>query len=396
MLRRSVGQHLRGEDFRATAYISCRWRGEEVTRMKRTPLHAEHLRLGARMIEFAGWEMPVQYSGILEEHRCVRSAAGLFDLSHMGELRLRGPQALAALENLTTNQVSRLKVGQAQYTLICTPSGGIVDDVLIYRLTDDDFLAVVNAANTEKDFSWIQTHGFETVANESDQTALVAIQGPMAAKILTQVAEGVDVEAIRPFWFARGKIAGRDCMVSRTGYTGEDGFELYHHVDDAVQLWTALLEAGAGVGLQPAGLGARDTLRLELRYPLYGNDIDETTTPLEAGLQWVVKFDKGPFIGREALLHQATAGIPRRLVGLIMIDRGVPRHGYRIKVGEQEVGHVTSGTVSPTLGKEIAMGYVKAPFAMDQAEVQVEIRGKARTARITEGRFVAPHNQRQG
>ncbi len=350
-------------------------------RLKRTPLYDEHRALGARLVEFSGWEMPVQYSGILEEHRAVRERAGIFDVSHMGEFRVEGPGALDFLQGLVPNNVARLGDGQALYTQICNEQGGTLDDLLIYRLGDERYMTVVNAGTMESDWDWFTrqaaSHADVTLTNISDQTGLIALQGPRALDILQPLTE-TDLSAIAYYHFAQGTVAGVSCLISRTGYTGEDGFELYCASGDVVALWRKLLEAGAPYGLIPAGLGARDTLRLEAGFCLYGHELNEQTSPLEAGLGWSVKLEKGhDFIGREALLAQKQDGLPRKLVGVELRDRGVPRAGYAILRDGTPIGELTSGTVGPTLGKAIGMGYVPPAEAKVGAEVAVEIRGKA-------------------
>jgi len=367
---------------------------------KRTPLYDEHVAAGARMIEFAGFAMPVEYSGIIAEHKTVRSAAGLFDLSHMGEFSVSGPGAAAFMEWAVTNKVANMKEGQARYAVICKPDGGIVDDVVVYRRADD-FLIVANAANIEKDVAWLDYlrrswpgEGGPPVNPEdvvirdlSDETALIAIQGPRSEAVLARLT-GADLSAVRPFRFVEDRVAGHRALISRTGYTGEDGFELYIAPEAAVPLWRALLEAGGPDGLVPVGLGARDTLRLEMRFPLYGNDIDETTTPLEAGLDFVVKFDKEGFVGKEALERQRDQGVPRRLVGFKLEGRGIPRQGYPLFAGGREVGRVTSGSMSPSLGEPVGMGYVEAACAEPGTLLDMEMRGRRIPARVVEGRFV--------
>ena len=350
-------------------------------RLKRTPLYDEHRALGARLVEFGGWEMPVQYSGILEEHRAVRERAGIFDVSHMGEFRVEGPGALDFLQGLVPNNVARLGDGQALYTQICNEQGGTLDDLLIYHLDENRYMTVVNAGTMESDWDWFTKqaagHADVTLTNISYQTGLIALQGPRALDILQPLTE-TDLGAIAYYHFAEGTVAGVSCLISRTGYTGEDGFELYCASDDVVALWRKLLEAGASQGLIPAGLGARDTLRLEAGFCLYGHELNEQTLPLEAGLGWSVKLEKGhDFIGREALLAQKRDGLPRKLVGVELRDRGVPRAGYAILRDGTPIGELTSGTVGPTLGKAIGMGYVPPAEAKIGAEVAIEIRGKA-------------------
>ena len=347
--------------------------------LRRTPLHGEHVLLDGKIVPFAGFEMPVQYpTGITAEHRAVRTAAGLFDVSHMGEFLVRGPQALDLVQRATVNDASRISVGQAQYSAMCLESGGVVDDLLVYRF-DDHYMLVVNASNIEKDWRWITQHEGDLeveVEDASDRTALLALQGPVAREIVRPLAS-VDVDAIGYYRFAEGEVAGAPAVISGTGYTGEDGFELYVGAGDAVQLWQALLEAGRERGLVAAGLGARDSLRLEMGYALYGNDLDEEHTPLESGLGWVTKLDKGDFVGREALLAQKQAGVRRRLAGLRLAGRGFPRPGYDILDDGECVGIVTSGTVSPTLGTGIALAYVPTERSKPGTALQVDARGRA-------------------
>jgi aminomethyltransferase len=356
-------------------------------RLKRTPLYDEHRALGARLVEFSGWEMPVQYSGILDEHRAVREHAGLFDVSHMGEFHVEGPGALDFLQGLVPNNVARLADAQALYTQICNEQGGTLDDLLIYRLAEGSYMAVVNAGTTDSDWAWFtkQAAGRDdvTLRNDSDATGLLALQGPRAREILRPLTE-TDLDAIAYYHFAASAtVAGVTCLISRTGYTGEDGFELYCASGDVVALWRALLDAGAPQGLLPAGLGARDTLRLEAGLCLYGHELNEQISPLEAGLGWSVKLEKShDFIGREALLAQKRQGLPRKLVGIELRDRGVPRADYAILRDGAPIGPLTSGTVGPTVGKAIGMGYVPPEYATVGAEVAIEIRGKATPAVI--------------
>jgi aminomethyltransferase len=361
------------------------------TPLKRTPLFEAHVKAGARMVPFGGWEMPVQYTGILQEHRRVRAGVGLFDVSHMGEFELAGPGALAALQRLTTNDVARLEVGQVQYSLLCQPDGGIVDDLTVYRLAADRFMLTVNAGNIDKDWTWVTGQsapagGEARWADISRETALVAVQGPRAEALVGRLADH-DVARIGYYRFAQGRVAGVPALVSRTGYTGEDGFELYCPAAEAGRLWTALLEAGAPDEVGPVGLGARDTLRLEMAYPLYGNDIDETTSPLEAGLGWVVKPAKGEFIGRAAMEQGRAEGPRRRLVGLEMADRSVARHGYRVLRDGDEVGRVTSGSFGPSVERSIALAYVATAASSVETELAVEVRGQARAARVVRTPF---------
>ena len=346
------------------------------------------------MVEFGGWDMPVQYSGIIDEHRRVRSAVGLFDVSHMGEFEVEGPGALAALQTLTTNDVSTLEVGQIQYSLLCYPEGGVVDDLTVYRLAPDRYMITVNASNIDKDWAWVTAHGGGAQwRNISAETGLIAVQGPRAEDLVAGLAD-IDVRAIGYYRFARGTVARVSTLVSRTGYTGEDGFELYAPWGETERLWSALIEAGTKVDLAPIGLGARDTLRLEMRYALYGNDIDQTTNPLEAVLGWVVKPAKGDFIGKPAIERVRAEGPQRKLVGLEMADRSVARHGYPVLSGGRRVGEVTSGTFGPSVEKSIAMAYVETPLAAIGTAVDVEIRGQARPAHVVKTPFHPPHVKR--
>ena len=323
---------------------------------QKTPLNAVHRALGARMVDFAGWDMPVQYTGVVAEHEAVRSAAGMFDVSHMGEVEFRGPGALESANALITNDLQRIADGQAVYAGLLNHQGGFVDDVVAYRFSPERILICVNASNREKDFAWMVEHSPRVrPLNRSDDYAQLAVQGPKAAGILQRLTS-VPLQDIATYRFREGVVAGVPCIVSRTGYTGEDGFELYCPPDRAEHLWNALLEAGRTVGLVPAGLGARDTLRTEMKYALYGNDIDDAHTPLEAGLGWIVKWDKGEFVGRAALAEQKAAGVQRKLVGFEMREPGIPRHGYLLGKDGQRVGEVTSGTQGPTVKKAIGLG----------------------------------------
>jgi aminomethyltransferase len=352
--------------------------------LKRTPLYEQHRQLGARLVEFGGWEMPVQYSGILEEHRAVRTHAGLFDVSHMGEFRVQGTDALAFLQHLVPNDVSRLALNQALYTQLCRPDAGVVDDLLIYHLAENEYMLVVNAGNIDKDFAWIkqQSQGYKLdLTDQSEETGLIALQGPDALAIL-QPLTSVNLASIAYYHCAPGVVCRAKCLISRTGYTGEDGFELYCPADAIADLWQDLLAAGKEHSLLPAGLGARDTLRLEAAYCLYGHELDDATNPLEAGLGWTVKLAKGDFIGHDALVKIKAEGLKRKLVGIEMIERGVCRGGYAIYDGEQQIGVLTSGAPSPTLNKNIGMGYVERAQAMVGKTVQIDIRGRKTAAQI--------------
>jgi glycine cleavage system T protein (aminomethyltransferase) len=349
--------------------------------LKRTPLYDQHCELGARLVEFAGWEMPVQYSGVIEEHRAVRERAGLFDVSHMGEFTCVGAGALDFLQSMVPNDVAKLAEDQALYTQLCHPDGGTVDDLLIYHTGANEYTLVVNAGTTEKDWIWLTDHAVGrdnvTLTNISDRTGLIALQGPRAEAILQPLTE-TPLGEIAYYHSRLGMVAGISCRISRTGYTGEDGFEFYSTWDDTPALWSAVLSAGAPHGLLPAGLGARDTLRLEAGYCLYGHELTDEISPLEAGLGWTVKLNKGAdFIGREALLAQKTNGLPHKLVGVKLLERGVPREGYPILRAGERVGALTSGTMLPTVGIAAGMGYVAPAEAQPDAEIAVEIRGKA-------------------
>lgn len=352
--------------------------------IRKTALHARHVAHGARMVPFAGWDMPVEYSGIGNEHLAVRMRAGLFDVSHMGQIEVAGGDAVAAVQRLTSNDAGKLAIGQAQYAGLMLPNGAFVDDLLVYRLASDHFLLVVNASNVEKDFAWIRDHiqglGDAVAVDSSARYALLALQGPAAREIL-QPLTGVDLGTIKYYWFAHGEVASVRSTISRTGYTGEDGYELFVPPASAPRVWDAVLEAGRPFDLRPAGLGARDTLRLEAAMRLYGNDIDDTTTVLEAGLEWIVSWTKGDFIGRSALEAQKQTGPSRHLVGFEMIDRAIARHGYPVLVDDVAVGQVTSGTQTPFLKKAIGMAYVPAS-TVPGAEITIDVRNRRTRARI--------------
>ncbi len=351
----------------------------------RTPLDERHVALGARMIDFAGWLMPVQYAGIIEEHRAVRERAGLFDLSHMGELFVEGPEAGAALAHALVTNPPALADGRAHYSMIVAPDGGIIDDLIVYRLGLDRFLVVANAGNARivSDAMAERLNGFKAVLDDrSLAMALVAIQGPRSIEIVRPLTD-VDLDALRYYAIAEGSVAGIPALVARTGYTGEDGFEVFVDGDRAVELWDAMMAAGTPSGLAPIGLGARDTLRLEAGMPLYGNELDLATNPFEANLGRVVKLDKpGDFIGRAALEKVARDGVARRLVGLVMRGRGIARHGYPVHAGDRPTGIVTSGTQSPSLGQAIAMAYVATADATPGTMVEVEIRDQRVPAEV--------------
>ena len=353
--------------------------------LKKTPLNARHRALGARMVDFGGWDMPVEYAGLADEHLAVRTRAGLFDVSHMGQIELAGRDALAAVQHITSNDASRLARNQAQYSALTTPDGTFVDDVLTYKLNDEHFMLVVNASNIVKDFAWITKSvadlGDVVAVNTSSRYALLAIQGPAALGIL-QTLTGVNLSEIKYYWFTTGEIAAVRGTISRTGYTGEDGFEVFVPPASAERVWDALLNAGRADGLIPAGLGARDTLRLEAGMRLYGNDMDESTTVLEADLGWIVGWKKASFIGAEALRRQKAEGVQRKLVGFEVLDRGIARHGYEVYVDGQQAGHVTSGTQTPHLKKAIGMAYLPASHTAPGNEFEIDLRGRRLRARV--------------
>lgn len=361
--------------------------------LKRTPFYDLYSAFpDSRCIDFGGWELPVQFTGIVKEHEAVRQHAGLFDVSHMGEFMVTGAGAEAFIQKMTTNDVTRLTDGGAQYTLLCYPNGGVVDDLLVYRLGEGRYMLVVNASNIDKDLQWLQDHltpqfGEVTLTNVSDDTLLLALQGPKAEKILAEVTEE-PIGELKPFHFIeRATVCGVQVLLSRTGYTGEDGFEIYAPLNTAATLWNGLLAAGSPYGLTPAGLGARDTLRFEAKLPLYGQELSADITPLEAGVQFFVKLDKEDFIGRDALIKQKSEGLPRRLVGLEMIDRGIPRSHYPVYVDDVQIGEVTTGTQSPTLKRNLGLALVDAAYSELGTEVNVEIRGKQLKAVVVKAPF---------
>jgi len=357
--------------------------------LKRTALFEEHQRLGGRLIDFGGWELPVQYTGVLDEHTACRNACGLFDVSHMGEVHVEGPDAEKFLNFLVTNNVAKLSVGQAQYTAMCNQHGGIVDDLVIYRRAQDRFLVVVNASNTDKDFAHMQKvardfGGNFKLTNESAQYTQIAIQGPKAAEILQELTD-TPLAPIKTYWFAEGKVLGSiPAVLARTGYTGEDGFEVYVPWAKGPEVWRAMLEAGKPFGIKPCGLGARDTLRLEMKYPLYGHELSDETGPLEAGLGWVTKLDKGDFYGRGPVAKVKEHGPTRALVGLQLLERGIPRQGYDVYSadGAQKLGVLTSGTQSPSTKAAIGIAYVAKDHAAVGSKVTVDIRGNKVAAEI--------------
>ena len=361
--------------------------------MKKTPFNELHKALGAKMTEFAGYEMPVVYTSINEEHINVRKNVGVFDVSHMGEFWVKGPKSYELVQRLTSNDISKLTVGQAQYSCLPNDKGGIVDDLIVYYYEPDKYMLVVNAANIEKDWNWVvkqnETIGAE-IENASDNIAQLAVQGPNATKLLQKLTD-VNLDNIKFYHFTTGRFADVDnVIISATGYTGAGGFELYMYNADAIKIWNAVFEAGKEFGIMPAGLGARDTLRLEMGYCLYGNDIDDTTSPLEAGLGWITKLvDGNNFIGREIIEKQKAEGLKRRLVGFEMIDRGIARHGYEIVDAKgKAIGNVTSGTQSPMLKKGIGMGYVPFEMRKPGTEIFIKVRNKNLKAQVVKLPFI--------
>lgn len=372
--RRSAAAHESGEN--------CLVAPAEVA-LKRTALNSIHKAAGAKMVEFGGWEMPVEYSGIMQEHLAVRTSAGLFDVSHMGEIEVSGPRSLELVQHVTSNDASRLSIFQAQYSALMHPRGSAVDDCVVHRLADHHFFICVNAANTDKDFDWIERHNSfgARVRNVSADYSQLALQGPRAAAILARVTDA-GLERLKYYWFCRATCCGVVGLLARTGYTGEDGFEFYFPPDESERVWTGLLEAGTPDGLIPAGLGARNTLRLEAAYPLYGHELDEETTLLEANLGWICKLDKGPFIGRDALAAQKQHGTRRKLVGFEMTDRGIARDGYPVRIDGGVAGRVTSGSYAPFIRKNIGLAYVPVEHGYPGRAVEIEIRGKNVLARL--------------
>jgi glycine cleavage system T protein (aminomethyltransferase) len=360
-----------------------------IEQLKKTPLNARHRAHGARMVPFAGWDMPVEYSGIVNEHLAVRSKAGLFDVSHMGQIELAGKDALAAVQKVSTRDASRLSVGQAQYSALTTSDGTFVDDLVVYRLAPAHYLLVVNAGNIEKAYRWITEHtrdvGDVAVVNSSARYALLAVQGPAALDIVQQLTT-VELASIKYYWFAHGEVAGVRSIISRTGYTGEDGFELYVPPAAAERLWNAILDTGAAAGIVPVGLGARDTLRLEAGIHLSGQDMDESTTVLEADLGWIVGWKKEDFIGKSALEQQKAAGLERKLVGFEMTAPGIARHGYKVYAPGGE-GIVTSGTQTPLLKKAVGLAYLPIGATTIGTEFEIDIRGRRTPARVVSRQF---------
>ena len=357
--------------------------------MKRTPFYDLHKNAGAKIVPFAGYEMPVLYAGIMEEHKAVRNAVGVFDVSHMGEFFAKGANALSFLQKITVNDVSKLTPGKAQYSAMCFDDGGIVDDLLIYMLAEHSYMIVVNASNIEKDWEWMKKHcpADVTFENNSDETALLAIQGPKSLATMQKLTSA-NLSVIPYYNFVQGSVAGIEMIISRTGYTGELGFEIYFNVAHAEKIWNAIFDAGKEFGITPIGLGARDTLRLEMGYCLYGNDIDQTTNPIEANLGWITKLNKGEFVAKPILEKIKAEGPKRKLVGMMLNDKAVPRHGYPLVVNGTNVGVVTSGTFSPSLEKGIALGYVNVPHTQIGSKIVMDVRGKMIDATVVDLPFL--------
>jgi len=361
-----------------------------VSALRKTPLHAVHLASGARMTDFGGWDMPVEYSGITTEHMAVRTAVGVFDVSHMGEIEIRGPQALDLVNYVTSNDAANLIDGQVQYSGLLFPNAAFVDDILIHQIGPTEFFLCVNASNQEKDYEWIASqNSFEAdVELSSDRYVQFAIQGPKSLSVLAKLTD-VRLDLIRYYHFTWGQIFGIEALIARTGYTGEDGFEIYVPPQEGPRLWTEILSAGAEFGVKPCGLGARNTLRLEAAMSLYGHEIDDTITPFEARLGWIVKLEQGDFIGRNALIEQKRRGVERRLAGFEMYDRGIARDGYRVFVNDQDVGWVTSGSPAPFLGKNIGLCMLPAGMVQMGRTIEVEVRQKRVVAKLTNLPFYA-------
>jgi len=346
--------------------------------MKKTNFYSKHVELGAKIVEFAGYQMPVQYSSIIDEHKAVRNSVGIFDISHMGEVIIKGDKAFDFVQRITVNDVAKLTIGRIQYTAMCYEDGGIVDDLLVYKLNENEFLLVINASNIEKDIEWMHKNnlfGVEII-NDSEDYSLIALQGPKSKKTLQKICNNsLEMEY---YHFIIAKCGGKDVIISRTGYTGELGYEIYikGSESESLEIWDALFEAGEKYKIKPIGLGARDTLRLEMGFCLYGNDIDATTNPIEAGLGWITKVKKGEFVGRDAILEIKSNGVKRKLVAIAFEGKLIPRHGYEIYSNNTLIGHVTSGTLSPILEKPIAMGYVDSKYSDLDSEVTIKVRNK--------------------
>jgi len=357
--------------------------------MKKTPLNQIHKDMGAKMTDFGGWEMPVEYTGIIEEHKAVRNQCGIFDVSHMGEILVSGENSAKSLQKIITNDLQKLEPGKIIYTPICKPDGGIVDDLLVYCLKEDSYLLVVNASNIEKDFKWVKEQLLEKTKadNLSAEYAMLALQGPESKKILTQLTD-IDLNSLDYYRFREAKVAGVEMIISRTGYTGELGYELYFEREAAEKIWNELLEAGSDFGIQACGLGARDTLRLEKTYALYGNDIDEETNPYEAGLSWTVVLNKGDFIGREKLVEIEKNCCQRKLTPFKIIGRGMARHGYEVYAEGEKIGEVTSGSYSPTLEQGIGLAYLEQEYTDVGTEIEIKVRRRKLKAEVVKGPFV--------
>ncbi|MBI1936765.1 MAG: glycine cleavage system aminomethyltransferase GcvT [Ignavibacteriales bacterium] len=358
--------------------------------MKKTKFYSIHEKLGAKIVDFAGYKMPVQYSSIIAEHKTVRTSVGVFDVSHMGEIFIRGEKALEFVQHITVNDASLLNDGRVQYSAMCYKDGGIVDDLLVYRVNQNEFMLVVNASNKDKDYNWmVESNSFGVkIDDESDEYSLLAVQGPKSKDVIEKIcSKNLDLEY---YHFFLAKIAGVDMIVSRTGYTGELGYELYFKSDEfsAEKIWNTIFEAGKDFNIQPVGLGARDSLRLEMGYCLYGNDIDQTTNPLEAGLGWITKLKKSSFIAKDVLVKVKDEGLKRKLVPMVSDEKAFPRHGYELFADGKKIGHITSGTVSPILEKAIALGYVDSEYAKEGNQINFIIRGKEVPAVVTKLPFV--------
>lgn len=358
--------------------------------LKKTPLFNSYEKYGGKIIDFAGWALPVQFEGIIPEHEAVRTKAGLFDVSHMGEIEITGEDALNFVQNLVTNDISILEDNQVQYNLMCYAHGGVVDDLIVYKFGENHFFLVVNASNTEKDFKWMlsnKNHFKVDIKNVSASIAQLAIQGPKAEEVLQKLTDE-DLAKIKFFFCKRGVlIAGEKCLVSRTGYTGEDGFEIYMAAEKAADLWDKILKSGEEVGLKPIGLGARDTLRFEANLPLYGNELSENITPLEAGLGFFVKLDKENFIGKEALLKQKEEGLEKKIVGFEMKEKAIPRHGYEVLVGDEKIGEVTTGYFSPSVKKNIGLALIDSKYSEVGTTIFVKVRNKLYEAVVVSRKF---------
>jgi len=356
---------------------------------RRTPLYPIHVKLGARIIDFHGWEMPVQYSGIREEHFAVREKAGIFDVCHMGTVGIKGKNALKMVQKVYTGDASPMREGDIHYGLLCNENGGIIDDVTLFKVSEENYFFCVNASNVSKDYEWLKSAigNDAEVINESETGGIIALQGPLADDILSGVSEGIDLKSIKTFKFDYGRVAGVNAIISRTGYTGERGFEFFFEREKALLIWEEIFKAGVGMGLKPAGLGARDTLRLEMKYTLYGNDIGDSVSPLEACLERYISFDKGDFIGHDALLKEKESGSKRRLAGFRMIDLGIPRQGFEIMIDGMVIGYVTSGGHSFSTENNIGMALVDTKHSVVGTQFFVSVRGKELKAEVVETPF---------